>query len=338
MKSKYIPGIKTVLDDYFSTPADKSYRCAPLWPGHFEYLLEVPEIRHLISSDNCDYEEVLWRLKRLIASEHSHQPRIYSNVVSIASDLKAWYNKPAAKGGLLMRDSLKSLFRSSPRTNRPSGAANYCMGMDMITRYGANDGSLSIEDRLSLLTFAITAISRDIQSDMATAMFYAPPSADRPKLPFLTSCYDSNGKQISVFTEDNAEYVTVNLAKAEVWVHPYSEKKLASSLRRLKNEPFKYDSNNHIAYFFPEINTVFVANGNHSISAGTHYRSGCIQAKVFDISPLYEHVDVYVSKKHSSDESGLFWRNSHTGEIIFPIEDFRVALLYSACKTRNELH
>ncbi|WP_423055302.1 DUF6710 family protein [Zhaonella formicivorans] len=79
-----------------------------------------------------------------------------------------------------------------------------------------------------------------------------------------------------------------------------------------------------MAYYFSYVDICYVCNGNHSVASGIVYKKGHIEAKVYDITRLFEHVYT----------DGLYWYNSHNNDILDDLFDFRVGVIYEVSKLK----
>lgn len=115
----------------------------------------------------------------------------------------------------------------------------------------------------------------------------------------------------------------------QIAVAAWHGNKLISAFRRIGHNKFVYDSSNHDVEYYTCIDIAAVRSGRHSITAGTFFYDGAeqIPAAVYDISELFEHVDV----------NEINWLNAHTGGVLQPIGSRYIAILYYIAKLKTSL-
>lgn len=121
--------------------------------------------------------------------------------------------------------------------------------------------------------------------------------------------------------------IPVNLNKhGSIVVSAWNHKRMADILPVVYSKGFSADDN-HKAIYYSDINIAVVYSGNHSISAGVFYGSGSINARLFDVSKLYDHLDT----------DGVHWINRHTNRIISNTPSEHIAILYEISRRKKRL-
>ena len=142
-----------------------------------------------------------------------------------------------------------------------------------------------------------------------------------PPSPFPDYFTDVMGKESSSWEQEETK---INLKDVKVYLRPWSLTRTARNLFLVGRDGFHYKRQNHRARYYPEINLCYVYNGNHSINAGRYFQNGSIHAQVWRLNLLFPHCKT----------DGTAWYNSHTGQPIGPVSDFRLALVYSLAQMR----
>lgn len=203
----------------------------------------------------------------------------------------------------------------------PNGKVSFNEILD-LTNTWIEDGSK--EEKILLLDYLINTILEDICiSRIAKFLYHDESPTDMNN---FIPCYfiDETGNEISIYTNENIE---VDLSKTITYTCAWNKTRLHDSLLNLYRNSFKYHEYNHFSYFFTDINFCYVYNGNHSIQAGLYYKKGVIISRVCKTELLYPHCKT----------DGLFWYNSHTGEKLMPVIDFRFAAVFSIAQIRNRI-
>lgn len=190
------------------------------------------------------------------------------------------------------------------------------------------------EERIALLGFLLEVIRQDLKMDLLSKVLYSGEHFEEEVAPILPShYYDEAGYIVAVYPDRDIdgilpiERVTVNLVDNCVWVLPWNTKSLRGSILNLWRYDFRYDKNNHWAYYFTHMDVCFVYNGRHSAAAGIVNKKGNIEAVKVDVSRLFEHV--------STD--GAHWYYVHDGSIIGDVADFRIGILYEIARRKGQL-
>lgn len=145
------------------------------------------------------------------------------------------------------------------------------------------------------------------------------------RAPFPIKYLNQSGQEVKMYGDQTME---VDLANTKIYVHPWCNRRTADALQRLKNMDFIYDEDNHISYYFTDLNFCYVYNGNHSINMGRYMKKGKIMSYICDTELLY--------KKMRTD--GVKWYLKENDFIIQPdVEDYRLAAIFTFGQMRYEL-
>ncbi len=179
------------------------------------------------------------------------------------------------------------------------------------------------DEQLILLDYVVDMLKEDLCSGNAAKVLMQPFSS--PFFNFIPTSYeDRNGKRCSILCNEKQR---VDLTKAYLYLCPWKKEKIPNNLFRLKQDSFRFDSDNHKSHYYTDIDLCHVYNGNHSIHIGAYLKKGEIESDVCRTEMLYPHCYT----------DGKYWYNSHTGKIISKVDDFRIAALYYAAQIRYKL-
>lgn len=178
-------------------------------------------------------------------------------------------------------------------------------------------------DKHIILDFLMDAVRTDLQAECLSSVFYDTHEMLRKiDSPIPLYYYDEKGIEQSIV--DNGEKVTVNLSKTCVFVMPWEARRMRNSILNIYKNAFEYDESNHRAYLFTDLNLIYIYNGNHSSAAGVHYKKGNIKAKTCEVKSVFPHLHT----------EGVNWINSHSGQVLKPLVDFRIGILYETLRLR----
>ena len=169
-------------------------------------------------------------------------------------------------------------------------------------------------DKISLLEFAAKLVKNDwLAFTHAKNLLKRDEHLLLGYIPHL--CFDENGIPVEIGTER----VEVDLGAADVAVTRWSIEKIVGAIQDVKKRGFIFSDNHHIEYI-PELNVAVVTNGMHHVAAAAYLHIGtATAASVISLSSLYRHINT----------DGYAWYNSHTGQQIFGVTDWRFAALFS---------
>lgn len=119
----------------------------------------------------------------------------------------------------------------------------------------------------------------------------------------------------------------VDLAQDCILVLPWRRDSLWSKIRLLAKDEFEFSRTNHRGLYFTHMRLCVVVNGRHSVTAGIHHKKGVIEVPVVNVSKLFKHVHT----------DGAYWYNSHTGEKLRDLMDFRIGILYEVAKLKYRI-
>lgn len=173
----------------------------------------------------------------------------------------------------------------------------------------------------ALIQYMIHMICNDIQYDCICDILYSENNETmfdefRCNSIFPEVYFDQNGLRCTIASDDNMQ--TVDFEKDAVFVIPRKRQRLSRNVIYLEKVAFAFDNRNHFGIYFPQIQSCYVFNGNHSVAAGLKKRKGTIQVPVYDMQPLFEHVTT----------DGAAWYCIHTNEKLENVVDFRFAILF----------
>lgn len=189
-----------------------------------------------------------------------------------------------------------------------------------------NSQEYTRQDRIILLKYIMDVVKRDMQAEYIVDLFYRT-IANRINQPFFPCrFYDENGNECSLLS-DELHARRISLKDDCVLSFPWSSSRMKDNVLHILKNEFKYFANNHWSYYYDGIDVCAVYNGFHSLASGIYKKEGYIEAKVIDIKPLYKHVRT----------DGVYFYNAHTGEVIEPVQDFRIAILFEISKMKYKL-
>lgn len=192
------------------------------------------------------------------------------------------------------------------------------------------------EEKLQLLTFLLDIVKRDIQMDLLSEIYYKQEEniTNLTRKRFIPLWYvDELGNKNNL---DPVNKRQVDFSETVTIVIPWKGSRMGNAIIDIAREGFIYDEQEHLpAYYFSEIDLCYVLSGNHHISAGIIQESGYVEADVYDITKLFDHVLT----------DGECWFNAHTGkrlkfvdvfkrETYMTVFDFRVAVIYELARMK----
>ena len=158
-------------------------------------------------------------------------------------------------------------------------------------------------------------------SEAATLEFWFGGNNDRVN-DYPNYYYDDSGNLKSIDTEKTIE---INIADTHIYTIPYDKKKRLQAIKNLRREDLDRNKNELIAYYYPDVNAAFVAEGRHHIHAADYYNRGTLICKLFDDTLLYENVYT----------NGRIWHHRNPSSDVVPVKDFRLAAVYSLARRRH---
>ncbi|GGK23059.1 hypothetical protein GCM10010965_14910 [Caldalkalibacillus thermarum] len=184
------------------------------------------------------------------------------------------------------------------------------------------------ENKIVLIDFVLDVLREDLKMDLLTTILYRDAHFEDtlPNYLFPSHYYNERGDFLKVYPEEGKK-INVDLADDCVWVMPWKRQSLKDRVLNIFKTDFKYDKDNHKAYYFTHINVCQVYNGIHSVTAGIVHKKGSIIAKVCDLSRLFDHVYT----------DGEVWYNAHNNEKLGDVFDFRLAIMYELARQKHQL-
>lgn len=210
---------------------------------------------------------------------------------------------------------------SLANTILPASEFNYAMNFAKTSILEENQ-----ENRLLMLDFMLDVVKRDLIHDLLANILYDDSYfKEQIRLPFPAVCYDQTGKKIDTLSvTKNKE---VDLSKDYILVLPSKRSKLKNILKTVNASGFKYQENNHYAFYYNYIDLCYVYNGLHSITAGIYHKQGFIKAQECNLPDFFDHFYT----------DGLNWYNSYTNSIIGDVWDFRLSIIFEVAKLKYKL-
>lgn len=183
------------------------------------------------------------------------------------------------------------------------------------------------EEKTRALDYIIDIIKIDVQTDIISDIIYKDNDESEKFVLFPENYYDEKGNKQSRQAEKEANK-EIDFEKDFIISIPWKKERIFEPIRNINKYGFRYRKKKHYAEYYTKVDIGIVTNGgNHSIAVGIHNRKGKIKANEIDITPMFEHV--------YSD--GINWYNTHTKEIIEPVQDFRIALIYEITKEKIKI-
>lgn len=192
--------------------------------------------------------------------------------------------------------------------------------INLVNRYL---DTYSQDEAVYILDYLISSILDDICTSVIVEPLITIPEGILLQ-PFPDHYYDENSKRHEIHTGNIKK---VELSKCNIYVRPWNTEKTMDNLINLMKKDFEYKENNHFSYYYSEIDLCYVHNGNHSINAGRYLKKGKIISDELDITLLYPHCKT----------DGAYWYNSHTGNPIGKVDDFRLAAVYTLSRMRYDI-
>ena len=187
---------------------------------------------------------------------------------------------------------------------------------DVLTR------ERSTADKIVILDFMIDVIKKDLKTDLLSCIFYSQEHFTRHfRYPFPLFYCDEQGNEQDLPVEGA---IQINLAQDDILVMPWHRERLCGQIKNIFSNNFVYDRSNHKAYYFSFIDLCYVYNGNHSVSSGIVFKKGTIEAKKVDLTKLFPHIHT----------DGKHWYNTHSGNKIGALADFRLGIIYEIAKIK----
>ena len=199
----------------------------------------------------------------------------------------------------------------------------YELAMDGVKRTLADASSTDLKD--TLLDYYIYVITADLIT--ACRCFYMCRDDDRPvwnTQEYFPLSFTAEGTERTIVTKDHQE---IDLKTVPVITSNWNRRRTASSIIRLSKEPFIEDKSNHRVVLYKGLGFAVAQSGNHSINAGSYYKKGILGARIYDVSSAFQFVDT----------DGANWINAQSREVIIPVFDYRVAILYELQRLKTAL-
>ncbi|HDX9705977.1 DUF6710 family protein [Bacillus sp. SIMBA_074] len=209
----------------------------------------------------------------------------------------------------------------------PSPEQRFLYTMEIIHTW-LEEESESLQKNI-ILDYMMDVIREDLKTSVMTTIFYREEhfkDYDR-RMFFPMSYYNENGEELKIYGISNKESININLKDECVIAIPWNRKRMKKAVKEIYIRDFVFDPYNHESTYYTPINVCHIECGNHSIAAGIGYAKGRITSKKVDISEAFPHL--------FSD--GAYWYNVHTKRKLYPVFDFRIAILFELAKLKNNI-
>lgn len=170
------------------------------------------------------------------------------------------------------------------------------------------------EARISILDYAIKVVKRDLIGEGMSQILYGKEAPDwRSGFPG-----PAHGAE--------KETISVELSKTDVLVAPWEATRLPDAICDLLQAPFDQRKSYYTATYYFEIDLLVIGNGIHHTAVASVGNGGILDGCT---------VVRWKSQFEEISTDGAFWNYLKNGS-IFPVGDFRLALLYTLAKMKNE--
>lgn len=308
--------------------------------GYYSFLINLLPLQQALA--NGKFALACHELQTLAAYEPIFQERIYYNLwllhekyikkeIIDKRDEICYSKKKTLRGNTVMKAKRLGFFakfatrRQKAKTKEVTALFEKECAFEEIMKTAESWIEEKVpEEQILLLDYIINVITEDLCCSTVAEILEKPYSNILPACCFPSFCIDESGNKIKICTEKRTK---VDLSQAKVYVRPWNKSKTAIDLLALSENPFTYNKDNHKSDFYTDINLCKVNNGNHGIHIANYLKKGTIESDVYDIKLLYPHCTT----------DGLKWYNSHTGESLGDVYDFRIAAAYSVAQLRDKI-
>lgn len=183
-------------------------------------------------------------------------------------------------------------------------------------------GCKTSTDKVRTIDLVMDMIRNDLESSILTHALYGGRFPNENLFLLPLTCYSEKGETISLY---QGKEVFVALNQSCIISHLDSLWGLWCSAIGLNYDP--YTEKDYEAWYYPEIDVCYVANGRQKVIAKRWHRTITIKAK--EISLMKAFSSLYTD--------GEYWLNAHTGETLMKVHDFRIAILYKLAKMSNSI-
>lgn len=137
--------------------------------------------------------------------------------------------------------------------------------------------------------------------------------------------------------------IEIDIQKNNLISVPWKHNRYEDILKKLKNEPFEYDPENHKARYYDYINLTCAYNGLHSLGAGSYMGEGKITADFVDTTKIFPFINVEndLSFTYNQNAVRAFFEK---GDMPLDLEknldirvygtDYRLVLIYELAKRK----
>lgn len=217
---------------------------------------------------------------------------------------------------------IENLFENGPKPKQ-----QFLYTMEIAHSWLA--GASNLSQKIIILDYMMSVIREDFKTSVMTTIFYRKEHFKdyRGKIFFPMSYCNENGERLQIYDPLNKEYINISLKDQCVISIPWNRGRMKRAITEIYKREFIYDPYNHASTYYTPLNICHIEGGYHSITAGIGYSKGEITSIKLDISKSFPHL--------FSD--GAYWYNAHTKERLYPVFDYRIAILFELAKLKEAI-
>lgn len=180
--------------------------------------------------------------------------------------------------------------------------------------------SEGIENKIAALEYALAVFRDEFAARTRSRIFrYEEHTTISGRFPH--AYYSENYDQSVIKKQPNKKEIALD---NRVAVSAWAFDRLSGILPVILHDGFIMDSSNHEVSYYPYLDLAIASNGLHSISAGVFQGSGSVQADVYDLTEVFDHIDT----------DGNNWIYRHMKKSFASVGDRYFALLYSIAQMK----
>ena len=201
----------------------------------------------------------------------------------------------------------------------------------------------SIKEYIEYLSFTIDILIKEVKYSSLLEINRGN-SRDRFIYPF----FKFDLEFIGLPDYKNKVFVDIDIEKGNVISSPWNRKRYIRGVNYFKENDFKYDKKNHMAYYYDYLNITCAYNGIHSLGIGACNGRGTIKAEYYDTVKLFQFIE-------ANDDLSFTYNKKNTLEYMkknnIPIThkfkedlnsrvygtDYRMMIIYELAKLKYEL-
>jgi len=119
--------------------------------------------------------------------------------------------------------------------------------------------------------------------------------------------------------------IEIDFDKHNLISQPWKHRRYKDILKKLMASEFRYDEQNHEAYYYDYLNIACAYNGSHSLGVGTYLGKGKIIADYYDTTKIFPYIDVNEDLSFSFNKKNVLKRLEES-PVNMPKEDIEKAL------------